>query len=402
MPSRRGNILMDSKNYTNLQFHVARIAVRMIDRDSAYQRARRPASSLHNAREGPGLPDRQALQKAREFAQVPRPGPGGEYINNLNPSSQGPAWYEIKDRQQQYQRPVQNGLRNLHGRNYYAHHPCGHPGPGPPHHKYPHYHACDIHGNERVLTYGQPEVEPARGGFLRATGRVLTGVAIALSVTAVAEAAPGDRLAVAGREAASLAGGFVGGAIGSAVGSVVPVFGSFIGGIIGSAIGAAIANRLAVPERPQPGGVALTGAAIFLSAFEFSLPSLDSFDLDDGCLVLLSAAGNTTTVSGVGRSISGDDFLIALAVASFSIDPAFSLDPWNPQAPSASDFQKVFYPDMLRGTAFGETLFQTDYDMKKLGFGIIAKPLAPGFQNELDILLQSSGHLQGCEGGENA
>jgi hypothetical protein len=122
------------------------------------------------------------------------------------------------------------------------------------------------------------------------------------------------------------------------------------------------------------GEIALSGRVVFSKVFNFSLRSLDSFYLQNGQLILLSAAGASVgasaTISGIGPSVTGDDFLIALRIAFSDIEVAFSLDPWDHRTPTAGDFQKVFYPDMLRGTAFGETLFQTDYDMKKLGFGI--------------------------------
>ncbi|KAA6390387.1 MAG: putative peptidoglycan-binding domain protein [Streblomastix strix] len=136
----------------------------------------------------------------------------------------------------------------------------------------------------------------------------------------------------------------------------------------------------------QPGGISLDGniQIDMLSRMMFDLPSIDSVYMDKtGKLVLISNNNQESKVAGL-EHITSEDFLVALAIALQGRSISFSLDPWDPQQPDGPYYQKVFYPDILRGTAFGKTLFNTDYDMKKLAFGLMQ---VPGLTSELSFRL---------------
>jgi hypothetical protein len=132
--------------------------------------------------------------------------------------------------------------------------------------------------------------------------------------------------------------------------------------------------------RPESrvGGVSLDGdlKVQALQGLQFSLTSLDDFHFDGFGKLVLSGSH----VTGLDGLVTADDFLIALGIAFNNMDVHFSLDPWDPLDLDGGSLQKVFYPDMLANTAFGATLFQTDYDMKRLAFGLIPPPV-PGFED---------------------
>jgi hypothetical protein len=289
----------------------------------------------------------------------------------------------------------------------YEIHPDGHPakskdfGSIPDHHNKPHVHTTNSKGVEKIFTFDPPSKIK---GALKRAGSVLAVVGILNSVQTVYAAAPGDKMESAAREGAIHAAGTAGAMIGAAVGGLLGPIGGWIGSAVGGYIGGAIAEAIiadpnqrhvagpADAQQKHVGGISLQGRARveILRGLQFSLQSIDEFYLDgNGKLVLLSATGTSTTVSGIGGAVTADDFLIALAIAFSDMEVSFSLDPWDCSNPDGPHFQKVFYPDMLRDTQFGDTLFQTDYDMKKLGFGKCAKP-TPGFRTEMDIALSRS------------
>jgi hypothetical protein len=260
----------------------------------------------------------------------------------------------------------------------------------PPWHKINHVHAVNAHGEEMIFTYDRPSKIK---GALKGTGHALLVLSLANSIGTVMAAPAGTKLATAGREGAIHAAGIAGAAVGATIGGIIagPI-GAWIGGAVVGCLGSAIAGAL-IPEpeleqRPV-GGISLQGRprVEILRGLQFSLDSLDEFYLDDnGRLVLLSATGRSTVVSGIGGAVTADDFLIALAIVFSDLEVSFSLDPWDCSNPNGPDLQKVFYPDMLRGTKFGDTLFETDYNLKKLAWGLCSRP-TPGLRTQIDIAL---------------
>lgn len=101
---------------------------------------------------------------------------------------------------------------------------------------------------------------------------------------------------------------------------------------------------------------------------------------------------------GAERGITDQDLFVMLRIVQEAESISFSLDPWDPSCPdnTGNGFQKVFYPDMLAKTALGQTLLRTDYDMKKLAFGLLPLRSCPEFMSELRLSVRE-GHASGDE-----
>jgi RHS repeat-associated protein len=103
------------------------------------------------------LSRRAALDRAQDFAQVPRESRGGEPISfsELNPDSRGPNAAEL-----QRQGARDAGRRDPRTGATVEDHPDGHPtlvGAGqPPHHAEPHVHGRDARGGEVIIPYRGP------------------------------------------------------------------------------------------------------------------------------------------------------------------------------------------------------------------------------------------------------
>jgi hypothetical protein len=123
-----------------------------------------------------------------------------------------------------------------------------------------------------------------------------------------------------------------------------------------------------------------------MQSLMFSLHSLEKASLKQGELVLMGLKAPIVASVSVA-DITQDDILLALLCVYSGIDPSFSLDPWESTNPDGPYYQKVFYPDALVGTALGETLFETDYIMKKLALG--EGVAVSGLCNEAQISLSS-------------
>ena len=97
---------------------------------------------------------KQAIKKAKEYAQVPRNSKGGEDIlmGNLNPSSRGSIWERMK----RFGARIL-GRRNPKGKNQWVEHPDGHPDAGlpgvPKHHSNGHIHSTNSKGNKKIFPY---------------------------------------------------------------------------------------------------------------------------------------------------------------------------------------------------------------------------------------------------------
>jgi hypothetical protein len=50
-------------------------------------------------------------------------------------------------------------------------------------------------------------------------------------------------------------------------------------------------------------------------------------------------------------------------------DPSFSLDPADPSNPAGPKLRKVYIPEKLRSTTFGDVMFEADWKLKLLAFG---------------------------------
>ncbi|KAA6381889.1 MAG: hypothetical protein EZS28_022584 [Streblomastix strix] len=272
-------------------------------------------------------------------------------------------------------------------------------------HDKPHIHGINADGKEVNFTFGQPS-RPYSGKLMKGikTGaRVLAIAGIAVSFYNIKTASAQERTGVIIREAASYGGGYIGSGIGAIVGAhIFPGIGTVIGGIVGGYFGSRVSSEIAdkirtnntgnLNDQVNPGGISLSGElqVDMLSRLQFDLPSIDSVYMDkNGKLVLISSNNQGSKVDGLEHVIS-EDFLLALAIALSGQQIHFSLDPWDPQQPDGPYYQKVFYPEILRRTAFGETLFQTDYNMKKLAFGLMQ---VPGLTSEMSFRLneQSTG-----------
>jgi hypothetical protein len=76
--------------------------------------------------------------------------------------------------------------------------------------------------------------------------------------------------------------------------------------------------------------------------------------------------------------ITMQDFAVALVLAHFGRDPAFSLDPWEPTKPDGPWLRCVYYPEhidnnlpfSLAQTDYGRTMFEADWLLKQLSMGV--------------------------------
>lgn len=101
------------------------------------------------------------------------------------------------------------------------------------------------------------------------------------------------------------------------------------------------------------------------------LGTISSFKLDvaNGVLLMEDQAAQVKLLDNV--RVSYEDFLVALIIVyNYRSQPQFSLDPSDPSNVDGPFLKKLYNPDVLLGTDFGETLFVTDYLMKCFGFGI--------------------------------
>ncbi|KAA6383323.1 MAG: hypothetical protein EZS28_021151 [Streblomastix strix] len=262
----------------------------------------------------------------------------------------------------------------------------------------PQLHEANTKREKVIFTFGKQThpsgISPIIGALkagLKACGKTLEIVGIGLSFADKAQSSQIDRPEVILKEAATFCDGFPGGATGAAIGSCIfPGIGTVIGGLIGSHLWSSVDEK--VVGQAKTCGISLSSdlKVDMLSKLQFNLPTIDTVYLDEtGKLVLMSDQQQDQTVSRI-ENVTSEDFLLALAIALSGQSISFSLDPWDPQQPDGPYYQKVFYPDILRGTLFGETLFQTDYDMKKLAFGLLQ---VPGLTSELTFRLneQNSG-----------
>ena len=97
---------------------------------------------------------RKAISLAKDHAKVPRVSKGGENIgiNDLNPTSRGKNWSQMKSA------GVENlGRKNPKGKNYWFEHPDPHPDAGSPgvpkHHESGHIHSVNSKGEEIIFTW---------------------------------------------------------------------------------------------------------------------------------------------------------------------------------------------------------------------------------------------------------
>ena len=102
-----------------------------------------------------------------------------------------------------------------------------------------------------------------------------------------------------------------------------------------------------------------------------------------------------------GDGFTMEDFLLALKFVYLyeGREPSFSLDPNNPQDVSGPLLKKVYYPEIMRGSSFGDTLFITDYLLKQYSMGVLIQSnngtITPfrscigGLKNEAQILIES-------------
>jgi len=95
-----------------------------------------------------------ALKQAQAHAQVPRVSRGGRNIgiDELNPTSRGRAWSEMKS-----DGGKSLGRENRYGKNKWFEHPDGHPDAGQPsvpkHHESGHIHSVNPKGEEVIFTW---------------------------------------------------------------------------------------------------------------------------------------------------------------------------------------------------------------------------------------------------------
>ena len=185
----------------------------------------------------------------------------------------------------------------------------------------------------------------------------------------------------------------VGAAAGAAIWSIIPGVGTSIGsdaaGIIGSFIGDVVTSP---PEQQQQqqqkerGGILLAGDVDLCSKLNFELDSLDKIVLDSNDNLIISSENNKS-VSVSNCCVKEEEFHLAHLIVYRNFEISFSLDPWDPLNPDGPSYQKVFYPSFLENTSIGHPLFECDYIMKKLSFGLL--PLPPNVVSALDHSLNN-------------
>ena len=143
-----------------------------------------------------------------------------------------------------------------------------------------------------------------------------------------------------------------------------------------------IANMTDALNDRQPHG-ALPGERIAdvqaqLGGIDLTVPDTELPQLGQIQGVVFDPATQRLVVVGDGdQSLPPLDlgFLAVALIAAYSPnipDPKFSLDPIDPSNPSG--WQKAVYlpPELLRGTRFGQAMYQADLDLKLLAFGVSA------------------------------
>jgi len=86
-----------------------------------------------------------------------------------------------------------------------------------------------------------------------------------------------------------------------------------------------------------------------------------------------------TDSSPINTGISMPILAVALLAAYKNESIAFSLDPWDPKDPNGPFIKKVYYPSWIAGTELGDLLFESDYLLKQLSFGIKVKSISPEY-----------------------
>jgi len=76
-------------------------------------------------------------------------------------------------------------------------------------------------------------------------------------------------------------------------------------------------------------------------------------------------------------------------LAKYGSAAKFSLDPADPQNLSGEEQVKVFFPDWLENTVYGEVLFQADYFLKEVCFGNVALDDIPGLVSAFEAGLKA-------------
>ncbi|ELR13168.1 uncharacterized protein ACA1_118720 [Acanthamoeba castellanii str. Neff] len=269
---------------------------------------------LHTTEKGVPVYDagssRKANQLAREWAQVPRAGRGGEYIPSRELNDPGPNRTRITAAQQQHGRPDQLGMRMAMDRqgkiapNQYAHHPDLHSAKSgdPPHHEFPHYHATNAKGEKVIYVY-------RNGG-----------------------------------------GGGGGGRGGSALSAIA------------SGVMSSRAGEKGHAQASGPGGIKFTTELDINS--EQQLGKLVGLvDPESGLLSLLTSAPQAGKVQ---YTLAGD--LLGITMSDLAL--ALLLP------------QKVYIPERLRSTTFGEIMFEADWKLKLLAFGSLS---SSSVRSEADI-----------------
>ena len=132
-------------------------------------------------------------------------------------------------------------------------------------------------------------------------------------------------------------------------------------------------------------GIILYGTVDVCSKMKFNVKSIDQIFLDNNGNIILVSKQDKVKVSSPGIDVNEEDLLVALAVIYNGLDISFSLHPWDPLNPDGPYQQKVFYPKALSNTKLGDTMFVTDYYLKKMSFGTVQLP--KNITCEMDHLL---------------
>lgn len=115
----------------------------------------------------------------------------------------------------------------------------------------------------------------------------------------------------------------------------------------------------------QLGGIELSSSAEFIGDLGRITGAV--FDPEKKYLVLVGDAGRSVP------SIKAEDLAVALALV-YGRTPQeaqFSLDPADSSNPGGEWLKKVYIPkEILKGTYFGETLFEADWLLKQYSFGV--------------------------------
>ncbi|MCZ7385591.1 MAG: hypothetical protein O8C63_12710 [Candidatus Methanoperedens sp.] len=123
-----------------------------------------------------------------------------------------------------------------------------------------------------------------------------------------------------------------------------------------------------LPQTPfsnekELGGIELSAKAIFIG--DLGKITATVYDSDNGSVVLVGD-GNISL-----PTLSQEDLRVALELALAGKDAKFSLDPADPKHPKGDWFKAVYIPeDILKGTKFGNDLFEADWLLKQYSFGV--------------------------------